>query len=339
MEPCLFPKLDYALNVHPARTEILTFSLYDRLSNRRSKLDVLQHAISPLKYHEILWALVLRIYTSNETVAFGTQSDSVDCGSCPRSGPICSVSLSPSQTIPSIRISYTTVPNLVGDVSCDAIPLPNTNVFFTSDRRIIRDYKKSSQANGAMRQHKDIDLSDCSNAQDLVQSSQARRNGLKLVFTDYLGILTLKIRFETCAYSKEAIVNVGNTCRTVFQSLLENPNQTVAGIWSLSTLDVDQIFRWNSGTRPSVQSTVHDEISRHVKRRPDAPALHSWDGNLTYDQLDLVSGNVASYLCDVGMRSGELVPVYFEKSKWAVVAMLGVLKGGITCRYRFFDCC
>lgn len=80
--------------------------------------------------------------------------------------------------------------------------------------------------------------------------------------------------------------------------------------------------------RLGVESTIHDEISRHVRIRPDAPALHAWDGSLTYSQLDSVSDSVKAHLCDLGIRIGELMPVYFEKLQWAAVAMLGILKAG-----------
>lgn len=152
-----------------------------------------------------------------------------------------------------------------------------------------------------------------------------------------MGKLILEIHFQSSKYTKEAILNVGNTCRTVFQSLLDNPKQIVGEIRSLSGRDLNQILTWNSGIRQSVESTVHGEISRHVKNRPDAPALHAWDGNFTYDQLDLVSGNLQSHMCDLGIQVGELVPVYFEKSQWAAVAMLGILKAGNTHYFRVFD--
>ena len=162
-------------------------------------------------------------------------------------------------------------------------------------------------------------------------------NGLVAVFSKWLGKLVLEIHFERCSYTKEAILNVGNTCRTVFQSLLVNPMQKIGEIRSLSDRDLDQIAAWNGGSRQGLESTVHGEISWHVKSRPDAPALHAWDGNLTYDQLDNVSEVLKSQLCDLGVRVGELIPVYFEKSLWAAVAMLGVLKAGNEYQHRGFD--
>ncbi|KAL8713659.1 MAG: hypothetical protein Q9220_002185 [cf. Caloplaca sp. 1 TL-2023] len=332
MEPCLMPKLDYAPEAIRVKPEATTFLLYDRLSDRSSKLNALQKAIGPLRYQELLWALVLRIYTGNELVAFVTPSN----GSC--SWPhgqvqdICSTLLSPSQTVPSIKFRHKSVCSQVDKNSWNASLLPNTEVLYVLLKPYIHYCEKSGKER-TISEPSPIKSSISPPAPARDEAFKARRIALRAVFSDCLGNLTLRIQSPTSEYSERAMINVGYTCRTVFQSLLENPHQTIGGLLTLSALDIDQISRWNGGVRPSVQATVHGEISRHVETRPDAPALHSWDGDFTYVQLDLASGNVASHLRGLGMCTGDLVPVFFEKSKWAAVAMLGILKGGITYRY------
>jgi non-ribosomal peptide synthetase component F len=56
--------------------------------------------------------------------------------------------------------------------------------------------------------------------------------------------------------------------------------------------------------------------------------VSSWDGELTYKDLDQLSDRVAAYLHSFGVGVGVAVPVLFEKSKWFVVAGLAVLKAG-----------
>ncbi|KAL9583702.1 MAG: hypothetical protein Q9203_004970, partial [Teloschistes exilis] len=133
----------------------------------------------------------------------------------------------------------------------------------------------------------------------------------------------MHIRFNTTLYTERAVLNVGRTCHKIFQELLNDSNQLVGKIRSLSDDDLDHILAWNSGDLASLDSTLHGEISKHVKDRPDAPALHAWDGSLTYHELDTVASNLQGHLCNLGPRIGEMVPVYFEKSLWAAVAMLG----------------
>ncbi|KAF4585843.1 Amino acid adenylation [Ophiocordyceps camponoti-floridani] len=64
--------------------------------------------------------------------------------------------------------------------------------------------------------------------------------------------------------------------------------------------------------------------------RPTSPAIHAWDGILTYGELDVLSSRLARLLVRPGPEIGPevLVPVCFEKSAWTSVAVLAVLKAG-----------
>ncbi|KAL4932172.1 uncharacterized protein BDV17DRAFT_288248 [Aspergillus undulatus] len=60
----------------------------------------------------------------------------------------------------------------------------------------------------------------------------------------------------------------------------------------------------------------------------DATAVCAWNGSFTYGQLQLLSSSLGARLSAQGVRAEEFVPIYFEKSRWVVVAILGVLKAG-----------
>ncbi|KAI4110726.1 MAG: hypothetical protein LQ345_006929 [Seirophora villosa] len=61
---------------------------------------------------------------------------------------------------------------------------------------------------------------------------------------------------------------------------------------------------------------------------PDAQAVCGWDGDLTYAELDKLSDSAATGLIEKGVKPGVFVPFAYEKSIYAVVAMLGILKAG-----------
>ncbi|KAH8817954.1 hypothetical protein F5882DRAFT_281317, partial [Hyaloscypha sp. PMI_1271] len=48
----------------------------------------------------------------------------------------------------------------------------------------------------------------------------------------------------------------------------------------------------------------------------------------SYKQLEDLSTGLAQYLKYIGVKPITIVPLCFEKSMWAVVVMLGVLKSG-----------
>jgi non-ribosomal peptide synthetase component F len=89
-----------------------------------------------------------------------------------------------------------------------------------------------------------------------------------------------------------------------------------------------KIWESNKIVPEAVDFCVHDGISTLIKLYPDAPAICSWDGDLTYRELKAVSTRIAWYLTDMGITYGDAVPLLFEKSMWVIVTMVVVLKVG-----------
>ncbi|KAK2922803.1 Polyketide synthase, phosphopantetheine-binding domain [Fusarium oxysporum f. sp. vasinfectum] len=106
-------------------------------------------------------------------------------------------------------------------------------------------------------------------------------------------------------------------------------DQTViANIKTLTTGDRQLLWMWNREVPPAVERCVHDLFIEQARARPDAPAIHAWDGEMTYSELDELSSRLAGHLVDLGIKTEDIVPLCFEKSIWTVVAMLAVLKAG-----------
>ena len=97
----------------------------------------------------------------------------------------------------------------------------------------------------------------------------------------------------------------------------------------ISDLHGRQLNRWNRATSTGpLGDTIHNCIERQCLRRPEAEAVCAWDGSFSYGELDMLSSEVRDVLHARDVLSGMIVPLLFEKSKWTVVAMLGVLKAG-----------
>lgn len=98
------------------------------------------------------------------------------------------------------------------------------------------------------------------------------------------------------------------------------------------SLDGEEALRevqsWNRYVPPVVEATVHGLMESHFRNQPEAPAVHSWDGDLSYGDLDRLSAQLARDLVQKGVGPEVLVPVYLEKCKWAPVAILAVLRAG-----------
>ena len=96
----------------------------------------------------------------------------------------------------------------------------------------------------------------------------------------------------------------------------------------LSRFDRDQIASWNSTELSLVNASIHELFEHHVQLKPSAQAVFAWDGCLTYQELNTMSENIAENLAGLGVTTGLLVPICFEKSWVTTVAIIAILKAG-----------
>ena len=90
----------------------------------------------------------------------------------------------------------------------------------------------------------------------------------------------------------------------------------------------NKIQKWNESLPSTVERCIHQIIEEQAQQQPDAQALCSAEGSLTYKALDAYATTIARRLSMLGVRPDTYVALSFEHSIWAVVAMLGVLKAG-----------
>ena len=90
------------------------------------------------------------------------------------------------------------------------------------------------------------------------------------------------------------------------------------------------MLSWNPPDPFAAQVNVcmHDLVSAKAEQMADSEAVCSWEGSLSYLELNRLSSIAAERLQSVGVGPGHYVPFAYEKSIWAVVAMLAILKAG-----------
>jgi amino acid adenylation domain-containing protein len=89
-----------------------------------------------------------------------------------------------------------------------------------------------------------------------------------------------------------------------------------------------QIAQFTKHVSAFNNTLLHDMCLQHAKTTPDAPAVVSWDGDLTYAELDDLTSRLAHQLAQQGVRRGTFVVSCFAKSTWAIVSRLAILKAG-----------
>ncbi|WP_058300807.1 non-ribosomal peptide synthetase family protein [Gorillibacterium timonense] len=110
---------------------------------------------------------------------------------------------------------------------------------------------------------------------------------------------------------------------------LADPGRVVASADILTLEDRWAYSRLNDTAAPaSEEITITEWFSRTAYRYGSKIALSCGGDFLTYRELHEQSNQIASYLRNEGLKPGEPVALYMERSIQSVVSLLGVLKAG-----------
>jgi amino acid adenylation domain-containing protein len=71
---------------------------------------------------------------------------------------------------------------------------------------------------------------------------------------------------------------------------------------------------------------LQEWLTEQAAVRPDAPAVTTSSGGITYGELDTLSTRIANTLRDAGCRRGERVALWMPKGATAIAALLGIYK-------------
>ncbi|KAI8626538.1 peptide synthetase [Xylariaceae sp. FL1651] len=115
----------------------------------------------------------------------------------------------------------------------------------------------------------------------------------------------------------------------VSKSYLSTP-PTDTEIESLTAEQLEQLWSWNSPVPMSLETCMHDAIKKQAQKESGRLAIQSWDGDFTYHDIDSLSDIFATKLIALGISTGTIVPLCFEKSRWTIIAVLAVMKAGGT---------
>ncbi len=69
-------------------------------------------------------------------------------------------------------------------------------------------------------------------------------------------------------------------------------------------------------------------VAQRAAQAPDAPAIHTLGGTLSYAQLHARAENIASSLVQQGVQQGDFVAFYFDRGPDMIAALLGIAYAG-----------
>ncbi|TVY44055.1 Nonribosomal peptide synthetase [Lachnellula occidentalis] len=138
----------------------------------------------------------------------------------------------------------------------------------------------------------------------------------------------IDLDYWTDYISEGQAVNVGSTFMQCLWNIVHHSTETIESLDHFSTENREQVYKWNATMPQTVDDCVHRVIEQQAQMQPGAPAVCGFDVELNYAELNDISGRLAFLLSGMGIRPETMVPTCFDKSSYAIVSMLSVLKAG-----------
>ncbi|KAI1432075.1 acetyl-CoA synthetase-like protein [Xylaria sp. CBS 124048] len=292
------------------------------------------HAVTPAIIARAAWSLVLSQYTNAETVVFGTTLSG-------RNVPLADIEsiCGPTITTVPVRVDIKkdkSVGSFLQSLQEDAVEMmPHEHHGLQKIRRLSEEVHDLCEFQNllvvqpawATKKEKDAVMQPIEN-----DSAVSEYHTLPLVIEYSLNgdNSMLEAHFDQDIISPVQMMRILRQIEHVAHQLWSlDAESTISEIDFMSKSDRNEISEWNK-FRPELLNEFIDEvISEQAALRPNAQAICAHDGNLTYAGLEDKSDRLAKVLTrEYGIGTGDIIPLCFEKSLWAMVAMLGVLKSG-----------
>lgn len=142
--------------------------------------------------------------------------------------------------------------------------------------------------------------------------------------------MLLELEYDSGRYPGEVIIRIMENLATLLEGMVENPESSPLSIPYLSENELDTLIRkWNNTTHSyPADRCMHQLFEEKANEQPDSPALYFRGQELSYAQLNSKSNQVAAYLRESGVRSGDFVGVLLNRSPGMLISLLGILKSG-----------
>ncbi|VTO83274.1 unnamed protein product [Fusarium graminearum] len=329
IEPCHFPVLDDGEVVDTRESKCFRVE-FDELAQLQRLCD--DRGVTIVNAIYAAWALVLRLYTASEEVCFGYLTSARDSqieGIEDVVGPVinmvtCRANISDSTTLGD---TMTVVQNdFLNSLKHRHIPLAQVqHALKLSDVALFNTALSYRKLPPALQDAPDVMFEEVRptydpDEYDVSINIEAGENDMMIDLT-----------YWSDTMSDGQATNVASAFTTALSNILHHSDKPVAQLNHLGPRHHQQISQWNNVIPEAVESCVHGLFEEQAILRPEAPAITSWDADFTYAELDTASTKLAHYLADLGVGLEQFVLVCFDKSAFAIVAMLAVLKAGGVC--------
>jgi amino acid adenylation domain-containing protein len=142
-----------------------------------------------------------------------------------------------------------------------------------------------------------------------------------------------RFKYSTDLFQADAISRMAGHLTTLLEGIAANPDRRLSEVSILTDGERRQTcVEWNNTAAEfPANLSLHQLMMAQAERRPEAIGLVDESGQLSYQELDFKSNQLAAYLRKLGVAPEQPVGLYLEPSREMIIGILGVLKAGGVC--------
>ena len=160
-----------------------------------------------------------------------------------------------------------------------------------------------------------------------VETGQAKFD-LSLLFRENGDRVDMVLGYNADLFDHETAGLLATRLRLVLEAAAANPDRRLSAIDVTTEAERRLLAETGATTRDLPTRTIADLVERHAAVRPDAVAVVSAEGELTYRELDERANRLAHRLLAQGAGPDRVVAVVLPRSAARLVAVLAAAKTG-----------
>ncbi|HEX2189552.1 MAG TPA: amino acid adenylation domain-containing protein, partial [Longimicrobiaceae bacterium] len=159
--------------------------------------------------------------------------------------------------------------------------------------------------------------------------ARAAKFDLDLLFDDGGEALAGTIVYRPALFDAATIGRMAAHFTALLEAMTAGPRRRTSELSLLGGAERAQLLEeWNATAAALPRACFHELFAEQAARAPEAPAVDSGAGALTYGRLEHAANRLANHLRRRGVGPETRVAVCLERGAELVVALLGVLKAG-----------
>jgi len=142
--------------------------------------------------------------------------------------------------------------------------------------------------------------------------------------------LSIKLEYDAESFAEPAIKRLGKALKLTLESMVIDPHAKVGDLQLFSSEERHQLLIEGNDTAVDYpgERLIHELIEEQAGQRPDAIAVVSQEGSLSYRELNRRANQLARHLIEEGAGAEEVVGICLGRRQELVVSLLAVLKSG-----------